>query len=227
MLTKYGLDNIIILLFISVALIASSVFISKTWISSIFVGLGILLLVFTLWFFRDPERNIPEEALIDESLVLAPADGKIVQIKQVNEDIFLKQNAVQISIFLSPLDVHVNRVPISGVVKYFKYNPGNYLIATHPKSSELNEQTHIGMENSIGKIFFKQIVGIVARRLVWDINVGDTLKAGQRFGMMKFGSRMDIIIPETSEIYLKEGQRVVAGETIVAKIHNSQFTIHN
>jgi len=218
MLTKYGLDNIIILLFISIVLIVSSAFISKTWVSSIFICLGVLLISFTLWFFRDPDRTIPEKVLNDESLVLAPADGKIVQIKKINEDVFLKQNAVQISIFLSPLDVHVNRVPISGVVKYFKYNPGDYIIATNPKSSEQNEQTHIGMENSSGKIFFKQIVGIVARRLVWDINVGDKLKAGQRFGMMKFGSRMDVILPEDSEIYIKEGQSVVAGETIIARL---------
>lgn len=227
MLTKYGIDNIIILLFISTILIVSSAFISRTWVSSIFISLGILLLFFTLWFFRDPERNIPEEVIKDESLVIAPADGKIVQIIKVDENVYLKQNAVQISIFLSPLDVHVNRIPISGVVKYFKYNPGNYLIATHPKSSELNEQTHIGMENSAGKIFFKQIVGIVARRLVWDINVGDRLKAGQRFGMMKFGSRMDVILPVNSEIYVKENQSVIAGETIIGKIQNSQLTIHN
>jgi len=165
-------------------------------------------------------ETLTERFLKDESLVLAPADGKVIQIKQVNEDIFLKQNAVQISIFLSPLDVHVNRIPISGIVKYFTYNPGNYIIATHPKSSELNEQTHIGMENSIGKIFFKQIVGVLARRLVWDICVGDTLKAGQRFGMMKFGSRMDVILPESSEIFIQEGQSVVAVETIIAKMNN-------
>ncbi|TAL71071.1 MAG: phosphatidylserine decarboxylase family protein [Bacteroidetes bacterium] len=220
MLTKYGIDNIIILLFLSTVLIVSSAFISRAWVSSIFVSIGILLLFFTLWFFRDPERTIPESVLKDESLVIAPADGKIVQIIKVNESVYLKQNAVQISIFLSPLDVHVNRVPISGIVKYFKYNPGNYLIATHPKSSELNEQSHIGMENSSGKIFFKQIVGIVARRLVWDIRVGDTLKAGQRFGMMKFGSRMDVILPENSEIFVKENQSVIAGESIIAKMIN-------
>ncbi|MBI5324029.1 MAG: phosphatidylserine decarboxylase family protein [Ignavibacteriae bacterium] len=220
MLTKYGIDNIIILLFISTILIISSAFISKTWVSSLFVTAGILLLAFTLWFFRDPDRKIPEEVMKDPSLVLSPADGKIVQIINITETNYLNQDAVQISIFLSPLDVHVNRIPINGIVKYFKYNPGNYLIATHPKSSELNEQTHIGMENSIGKIFFKQIVGIVARRLVWDIGVGDTLKAGQRFGMMKFGSRMDVILPVKSEIFVKEGQSVVAGETIIAKIHN-------
>jgi phosphatidylserine decarboxylase len=112
----------------------------------------------------------------------------------------------------------VNRIPVTGIVKYFKYHPGNYFIAWEPKSSELNEQTHIGVENGHGKVFFKQIVGILARRLVWDIKEGDTVSAGQRFGMMKFGSRMDVIVPEGSQLLVKQGDKVFSGETIIAKL---------
>ena len=114
--------------------------------------------------------------------------------------------------------MHVNRSPVRGEVKYFKYHPGEYLVAYYPKSSEKNEQSHIGIENSAGKVFFKQIVGILARRLVWDISVGDSLEAGQRFGMMKFGSRMDVFVSEESEILCKPGQKVIAGETIIARL---------
>ncbi len=217
MLTKYGIDNIIILLFISIVLIVSSVFISKAGISIIFTAIGILLLLFTLWFFRDPERIVPENVLNDKRLVLSPADGKVVEIVEEVENIYLYSDVIRISIFLSPLDVHVNRAPISGMVKYFKYNRGNYIIANHPKASELNEQTHIGMENEFGKIFFKQIVGIVARRLAWDIRIGDILKAGQRFGMMKFGSRMDVALPKNSEIFVKLGDKVIAGKSVIAQ----------
>ena len=130
----------------------------------------------------------------------------------------MKCDAVQISIFLSPLNVHVNRIPISGVIEYFKYNPGKYLVAYHPKSSELNEQTYIGLRSKYAKILFKQIVGIVARRLVWDIKEGDTVKIGQRFGMMKFGSRMDVIVSPEAEINVKTGDRVVGAETVIARL---------
>ncbi|MFA6570050.1 MAG: phosphatidylserine decarboxylase family protein [Bacteroidota bacterium] len=218
MLTKYGIDNIIIFLIISLILIVIGIYVSKYWISFILISLGVLLTVFTFWFFRDPERNIPQEAKNDASLIISPADGKVVEVKQILENIFIKGPAVQISIFLSPLDVHVNRIPMSGIVRYFRYNPGKYIIANHPKSSELNEQTHIGVENSFGKIFFKQIVGVVARRLVWDIKEGDTVQVGNRFGMMKFGSRMDVFLPLGSDIKVEVGSRVYAAQTILGKI---------
>jgi len=218
MFTKYGTDNIIVMLTISVVLIGISFFISKTWIQVPLIIAGVLLAAFTFWFFRDPDRTVPAEALNDESLIVSPADGTVVQIKNIYEEKYMKCDAVQISIFLSPLDVHVNRIPISGVVEYFKYNPGKYLVAYHPKSSELNEQTYIGVRSKYAKILFKQIVGIVARRLVWDIKQGDSVKIGQRFGMMKFGSRMDVIVPPETEILIKNGDKVSAAETILAKL---------
>ncbi len=218
MLTKYGTDNIAVMLMAGGVFIILAYLLNPLWLKILFGILGSILIVFTFIFFRDPDRTIPEKVQKDESYILAPADGRIVEIVREREDIFLKQDAVRISIFLSPLDVHVNRSPVSGVIKYFKYIPGDYMVAYHPKSSIKNEQTHIGVENGCGKFFFKQIVGILARRLVWDIEEGDTVKAGQKFGMMKFGSRMDIVFPLNHEIYVKTGQRVTAGEDILAKI---------
>jgi len=218
MLTKYGTNNIIIMIGAGIILIVIGLFINKLWLSLIFEILGILLILFTLWFFRDPDRKIPDYAIKDKSIVLSPADGKVVEIVEEFESVYLKEKCIRISIFLSPLDVHVNRSPISGKIEYFKYNPGDYLVAYHPKSSLANEQTHIGIANEYGKVFFKQIVGILARRLVWDIKEGDSLTVGQRFGMMKFGSRMDVSVRTNSEIKVKVGEKVVAGITQLAQI---------
>lgn len=218
MFTKYGIDNVIIMLTISVVLIGISFFISKTWLQVILIVLGVLLAAFTFWFFRDSDRTLAPIVLEDDSYIVAPADGRVVQIEKIYEDKYLKSDAVQISIFLSPLDLHVNRIPISGVIEYFKYKPGDYIIANHPKSSELNEQTYIGLKTKYGKIIFKQIVGVVARRLVWDIKQGDTVTIGQKFGMMKFGSRMDVIVSPETEILVNVGDRVISAESVIAKL---------
>jgi phosphatidylserine decarboxylase len=218
MLTKYGTDNIIVMLLGGIALIAVAFYIAKPWAYGVFIGAGALLILFTLWFFRDPSRTAPKEALSDSSLIVSPCDGKVLQIIDAEEPNFIGGKVKQISIFLSPLDVHVNRIPVGGVVKYFKYNPGDYLAAYHPKSSELNEQTHIGIENQHGKIFFKQIVGVLARRLVWDIKQGDTVKITDKFGMMKFGSRIDILLDPKCEIFVKPGDKTVAGESLIGRL---------
>ena len=218
MFTKYGTSNIIVMLTVAFLLIVVAIIVHPLWIRIICFSTSLLLTLFTFLFFRDPDRNIPAEALADPSMILAPADGRVVAIVETEESTFIKGKATQISIFLSPLDVHVNRSPASGIIKYFKYLPGDYIVAYHPKSSIKNEQTHIGLENNAGKVFFKQIVGILARRLVWDIKEGDTISAGQKFGMMKFGSRMDVFVPQESTVFLKKGQRVIAGETIMARL---------
>lgn len=218
MLTRYGTDNIIAMLIVAVLLIVIGYLIGKTWAYYVFISLGLILTFFTFWFFRDPDRQVPAKAREDEALVVSPCDGKVLFIIDTKEEKFMDGKVKQISIFLSPLDVHVNRIPISGEVKYFQYNPGEYVIANHPKASELNEQTHIGIENSKGKLFFKQIVGVMARRLVWDIKEGDKVNVGDKFGMMKFGSRVDILLKPNSEIYVKPGDRLVAGESIVGKL---------
>jgi len=218
MLSKYGTDNIIVMLIIGLAMIASLWYLPKYWISVPLAVLGLILVLFTFWFFRDPDRVLPKRALSDTALVVSPADGKIVEIVDEREEFYIKDSVRRISIFLSPLDVHVNRIPIGGVVEYYNYNPGAYMVAYHPKSSEKNEQSRIGVKTPHGKVFFKQIVGLVARRLVCDLKVGDSVAVGNRFGIMKFGSRMDVMVHLDSEIYVTIGDRVVAGETIIAKI---------
>ncbi|HXF48995.1 MAG TPA: phosphatidylserine decarboxylase family protein [Verrucomicrobiae bacterium] len=177
--------------------------------------LSFLLLFLTLffaYFFRDPERKIPS----DDNLILSPADGRIVAVEPANEPLFLKSQAQKISIFLSPLDVHINRIPVSGKVDYFSYLPGKFLAAYKDKASTDNEQTVIGISSSNGKILFKQIAGILARRIVCRLKLGQEVKAGEKFGMIRFGSRVDIFLPEGLELKVQKGDKVTGGETIMA-----------
>ncbi len=169
-----------------------------------------------IYFFRDPERTSPEGS----ELVISPADGKVVLIKEIHEDVYLKEDAVQISIFLSPLNVHVNRNPVSGKLEYLKYHPGKYLMAWDENASIENERADFGVLHSSGtKIFFRQITGFLARRIVYHIKEGDELIAGERFGMMKFGSRMDVIVPKSVfKINVKEGAVTRAGESILGTL---------
>lgn len=222
MLTRYGTDNILIMIGVGLILLITAFLTDNKIISIPVYALGIILILFTFWFFRDPDRKIPEEVLKDNSLLIAPADGKIVAIELEDERHFRKSNSKRISIFLSPIDVHVNRSPVTGTVDFYEYIPGDYLVAYHPKSSELNEHSRIGVTNEYGKVFFKQIVGILARRIVCELKVGDKIKAGEKFGMMKFGSRMDIAIDPNSEIFVKIGQKVIAGQTIIAKLKKTE-----
>ncbi|MFP4544337.1 MAG: phosphatidylserine decarboxylase [Candidatus Kapaibacterium sp.] len=222
MLTKYGTDNIVVMLALSVVLIAAGFIVQKDWAAYIFWAAGGLLALFTFWFFRDPGRAVPEKALNNDEYIVSPADGEVIEVVEEYEEHFLKSNSKRISIFLSPLDVHVNRIPVSGIVKFYEYHTGNYLVAYHPKASELNEHTKIGVENGHGKVFFKQIVGVLARRLVSEINTGDTVRVGERFGMMKFGSRMDVVVSPDDEILVKKGERVVAGETIIGMLKSGK-----
>ncbi len=171
-------------------------------------------LAFTLYFFRDPERTPPSEAR-DNGLV-APADGRVVEIVDESDSLYLEGPAQRVSIFLSPLDVHVNRVPARGTIEHEQYRPGDYLVAWHPKASEKNERSELGLRHPSGtKVLFKQIAGAVARRIEYHIGEGDTVAAGQRFGIVKFGSRMDVLVPPHVELDLEEGQQVRAGETVI------------
>jgi phosphatidylserine decarboxylase len=218
-IAKYGLDNFLVGIVIGVIIIICAlVFNYPMSLKVISWILGLLIIFFMFWFFRDPERNIPLIALEDPSVILAPADGKVVEIKEVDEINVLKQKVRQISIFLSPLDVHINRSPVTGKVFYFKYYPGKYLVAYHPKASEENEHTLIGVTNEFGSVAFKQIAGILARRVVCVIKEGDEIRAGDKIGMMKFGSRMDILLPLNARIFVKVGDKVRGGETIIARL---------
>lgn len=180
-------------------------------------------LAFVLFFFRDPERTPPPDAR--ENGLLAPADGRVVEIAEEEEPLYLNGPARRISIFLSPLDVHVNRVPARGVIEHAEYRPGDYLVAWHPKASENNERSEFGLRHPSGtKLLFKQIAGAVARRIEYDLQEGDTVAAGQRFGIVKFGSRMDLIVPPSVELCVEEGQVVRAGTTVLGQVQEAGAT---
>lgn len=186
----------------------------KEWSLLVIVPLLVIYgLVF--WFFRVPDREI----LDHKENVIAPVDGKVVMIKEVEENEFLKEKAIQISIFMSPLNVHICRFPVSGKVIYKKYHPGKYLVAWHEKSSTENERTTVAVESLTGhKVVFRQIAGYVARRIVFYCNEGDAAKAGHEFGFIKFGSRMDVFLPLDSEIICKIGDKTTGGTDVIAKM---------
>jgi len=218
MLTKYGTDNIIVMLVLGIGLIVLSYYISILWIKFPIILIAIVIIFMAFFFFRDPDRNIPKEVIENPAFVLAPADGKIMNIIEVVENDYLKKNTKRISIFLSPMDVHVNRSPVSGKIEFIDYQPGKFLVAYDHAASDLNEQSKIGVMTKYGPVLFKQIVGALARRVVYDVIVGNEIKVGDKFGMMKFGSRMDIFLPLDTDIFCKVGDKIVAGETILAKM---------
>ena len=177
--------------------------------------LSALLFIIIVQFFRSPSFAINT----DEQNVLCPADGKVVVIEETEEGEVFKDKRIQISVFMSPVNVHVNRNPIGGVVKYFKYHPGKYLVAWHPKSSTENERTTIVIENSKGtSVLFRQIAGAMARRIVWYVKEGDKVDQGQQFGFIKFGSRVDIFLPLGTKINVSLGEVVKGGRTVLAEL---------
>ena len=176
-----------------------------------------LLVIYGLifWFFRVPNRDIEDH----KENVIAPVDGKVVMIKEVNEDEFIKGKAIQVSIFMSPLNVHICRYPVSGKVVYKKYHPGKYLVAWHEKSSTENERTTVAVESlTQHQVVFRQIAGYVARRIVFNCTEGDTAKAGHEFGFIKFGSRMDVFLPLDTEIICKIGDKTKGGLDVIARM---------
>lgn len=174
-----------------------------------------VLFLIILQFFRSPGISIAA----DETHVLCPADGKVVVIEETEETEYLKDKRIQVSVFMSPINVHINRNPIAGVVKYFKYHPGKYLVAWHPKSSTENERTTIVIENHAGvPVLFRQIAGALARRIVWYVKEGDEVEQGQQFGFIKFGSRVDIFLPLGTKINVNLGEVVKGGRTVLAEL---------
>ncbi len=172
------------------------------------------LCVFSLWFFRNPERVIPA----GEGLVVAPADGKVVFVGEVNETRYLNARALKVSIFMSVFDVHVNRAPESGRVAEIRYNKGKFFSANLDKASLDNEQNAVIMDTPRGRLMFVQIAGLIARRIVCWTNPGDTLTRGERFGLIMFGSRLDLYMPPGTEIRVKNGDRTKAGETVIGAL---------
>lgn len=180
-----------------------------------FITCSTMLYVFLLFFFRLPERNF--EA--DPGLIIAPADGKVVVIEETMVDEYFKDMRLQVSIFMSPFNVHSNRYPVSGKIKYVCYHPGNYMVAWHPKSSELNERSTIVIESEDGtEIMVRQIAGAVARRIVTYSKENEEVKQGSELGFIKFGSRVDIFLPLGTEVEIPILQHVRANKTIIAKL---------
>ncbi|MBP3269779.1 MAG: phosphatidylserine decarboxylase family protein [Bacteroidales bacterium] len=169
---------------------------------------------FVFWFHRLPDRTIPEG---DESLVTAVADGKIVVVGKAYEGEYFKEDRIQVSIYMNFFDVHANYWPITGEVSYYKYHPGKYLLAFHPKSSEKNEHSSTTVRNSKGEVFFKQIAGTFARRIVCYSKEGLKVERGKQCGIIKFGSRIDIYLPLDAEILVKEGDLTVGSVTKIAR----------
>lgn len=215
MITKYGYDVFFTISGICLVLIL----LAYVLVQPAFLKYGLILMALVLWgftinFFRDPERVTPAS----DQLVISPADGKVIQIKKVNEPEYHQTETTLISIFMSPLNVHVNRTPISGIVRHYRYVRGEFFAAFEDKASEKNEQTIIGIEGSRGRVLFKQIAGFVARRIVCNLHVEDSVTVGERFGMIKFGSRVDVFVPLDATIKVQLGDKAVAGETVLAEL---------
>lgn len=187
---------------------------SLDWLSGAISFILFLLWFWVVIFFRLPVRNL----IHGESKIIAPADGKVVVIEETYEAEYFKEKRLQVSIFMSPINVHVNRNPVSGVVKYMKYHAGKYLVAWHPKSSTENERTTIVIGNDNGDILMRQIAGALARRICWYVNEGDTVRQNEEFGFIKFGSRVDLFLPLGTQVDVKIGDVVKGGVTVIA--HN-------
>jgi len=174
-----------------------------------------VLFITVLQFFRNPSRSF----INGDNLVICPADGKVVVIEETEEGEYFKDKRLQVSIFMSPVNVHINRNPISGVVKFFKYHPGKYLAAWNPKSSTENERTTVVVTHANGTpVLFRQIAGALARRIVWYVKEGDSVEQGKEFGFIKFGSRVDIFLPLGTKINLELNQVVKGGITVLAEL---------
>lgn len=186
-----------------------------TWFVWLWYIVSAFLFIIILQFFRSPKVNFT----LNDQQIICPADGKVVVIEETEETEYLKDRRIQISVFMSPINVHINRNPLSGIVKYFKYHPGKYLFAWNPKSSTENERTTIVVESKNGvPILFRQIAGALARRIVWFVKEGDQVAQGQEFGFIKFGSRVDVFLPLGTEVNVNIGDTVKGGVTVLAKL---------
>ncbi len=182
------------------------------WLVLVF---SIVLLAFVLQFFRNPHRPI---AVADDHIVYAPADGRVCAIEEVFDQEYFNDRRLQVSIFMSPLNVHVNRNPVGGIVRYFRYHPGKYLVAWHPKSSTENERTTVVYETPNTRILMRQIAGAVAKRIKWYVEEGDRVEQGADMGFIKFGSRVDLLLPINCKIEVAMNQPVVGNTTVVARL---------
>jgi len=177
---------------------------------------SLVVFLLVLQFFRNPTRTID---VFDNNLVYAPADGKIVVIEEVEEPEYFKEKRLQISIFMTPLNVHVNRNPLSGEVKYLKYHAGKYMVASHQKASTENERTTVVIDNGQTEIMLRQVAGAVARRIINYLQQGQQVKQGSEMGFIKFGSRVDVFLPLNTELFVKINEEVKGNKTVLARLH--------
>jgi phosphatidylserine decarboxylase len=190
-----------------------------TWAGFVFLAAGVVIAAFMVYFFRDPERDIAPAP----GDILAGADGWIRQIEQHPGESYLKADAVRVSTFLTPLDVHVNRSPLAGRVRALAYTPGRHFLTIRKESSEYNEHSSILIENASTRCLVKQIVGPIVRRVVYWLHEGQELRAGDRIGIMKFGSRLDVYLPAADvEVVVRRGDRVFAGRTVIARLRRKE-----
>jgi len=209
--------KIILITFITIAIAVLLVdfFIDIRWLKTLFQIIFLVLLLLILQFFRNPKRHTN----LNDKQVLAPVDGKVVVIEEVEETEYFNDKRIQVSVFMSPINVHVTRYPIGGNVVYSKYHPGKYLVAWHPKSSTENERTTVVVDNAIyGKVLFRQIAGAMAKRIVNYANVDDKAVQGTDQGFIKFGSRVDLFLPLCTNIKVQLNQKVKGGESIIAEM---------
>jgi phosphatidylserine decarboxylase len=186
-----------------------------TTLQNIVIVASIFFYLLILQFFRVPVFIVQK----NDKQIIAPADGKVVVIEEADEPEYLKSKRKQISIFMSPINVHVNRMPVGGTISYFKYHPGKYLVAWHPKSSTENERTTVATKMQNGtEILFRQIAGALARRIKWYVKEGQSLQQGDEFGFIKFGSRVDIFLPLDARVKVKIGDVTKGGKTILAEL---------
>ncbi|MCC7301495.1 MAG: phosphatidylserine decarboxylase family protein [Bacteroidia bacterium] len=215
MIHREGRPTIILsVLFCSLILFAAFYFAPEIhWLHVVCILLSLFIMVTVLQFFRNPTRNWRK----NEDFIISPADGKVVVIEETSETEYFKDRRIQISVFMSPVNVHVNRNPVSGTVKLAKYHPGLYLVAWHPKSSTENERTTLVIAHPKGQILFRQIAGAMARRICQYLREGQEVKQSEEMGFIKFGSRVDVFIPLNARIKVKLGETVRGGITTLAE----------
>ena len=215
MFHKEGAKIIFITLLIVVAIIfLTDAFVSINWLRTILYLFALVILVLVLQFFRNPTRVADNS----DNHILAPVDGKVVVIEEVYEPEYFKDKRLMVSIFMSPINVHVTRYCVNGIVKYSKYHPGKYLVAWHPKASEENERTTVVINNRVyGEILYRQIAGALARRIVNYAQEGMRVVQGKDAGFIKFGSRVDIYLPLGTEINVKLGDKAIGNKTVISK----------
>jgi phosphatidylserine decarboxylase len=211
MLTRYGYSTLITILVVTTVVIILSLFIDNNLVKFLIIFVSLFFLGLSINFFRDPDRETPKL----KNVVVSPADGKIILIKKISDNKYVHGNAKQVSIFMSPLNVHVNRIPVTGKAEYINYIKGKFRQAFTDKAAEENERAEFGISSEFGKVFFTQVAGAIARRIIYEIKEKEDVVMGERFGMIKFGSRVDVIVSEDWQEKVKKGDKVTAGETIL------------